>query len=270
MEPIVDSLGLERFMGDLGFATRPNRPWDVYGTSGATPVVPRDEWVATTFANLPLNAPTTIKDQGRTNECNAFACCYALEGVRRVSGGQDIPLSPGFIYGHINHGFDNGSQLEDGLDFVQRVGTVPATVVAELEWRRFPPTAEALAQKYRVLEWWLCPSFDLMASAVHNGFPVVFGIPWGVQDGLDPQGWLPEEPAGGLAGGHAMCAFALAKRGRRWGLLTVNSWTRNWGRDGWLVVPEGRFENQMFGGGAWACRVVTSSDADNLPVLGGS
>lgn len=269
MPAFVDALGFERQTGDLGFATAPNQPWVTWGASSATTVVPRGEWVARTFADKPLNAPARIKDQGRTNQCNGFAICYAMEAVRRVTGGKDIPLSPAFIYGHINNGHDNGSRLEDGLAHVQSIGTVPVTLVGELDWfpARFPPEARTVAQKFRVLEWWLCDTFDLMASAVHSGFPVVFGIPWGPQDDVDDQGWLPDAPAGGIAGGHAMCAFALAKRGRKWGLLTVNSWSPRWGRDGWLVVPEGRFNNPMFGRGAWACRVVTASELVDIPVV---
>ena len=78
------------------------------------------------------------------------------------------------------------------------------------------------------------------------------------------------DPAGGLAGGHAMCAFGLVKRRSKWGLLTVNSWSDGWGKNGWLIVPEARFASG-WGGGSWACRSVTFADVlPSIPVLGGS
>jgi hypothetical protein len=258
MATFTDSLGVVRAMGDHGFAAPAGRQFNVFGTTSSTPKVSKSDWVNRGFNNKPAMAPTEIKDQGQSNECNPFAICYAMEAIRRAEGAEDIELSPGYIYATIHQGFDNGSKLEDGLAFVQSTGTVPASVVAPLEFdrNRFHSGVEQ-APKFRVLELWLCPTFELMASAVNTGFPVVFGIPWGLADDLDGQGWIEDDPVGGLAGGHAMCAFGTVKRGSRWGLLTVNSWTSGWGNSGWLVVPEGRFANEMFGGAAWACRVVT-------------
>jgi hypothetical protein len=261
MPTFTDPAGIERMLGDLGFSTTPNRAWNKFGTSEETKLVKRSDWqLRDGISDRPAIGPTRIKNQGQTNECNAFAICYAMEAVRRVSGGSDIPLSPGYIYGNINYGHDNGSLLEDGLAWVLRNGTVPANVVAELEWRVFPPNAPDIAQNFRVLEWWLCPTFEEMGTAVQYGFPVVFGIPWGPEEAIDNNGWLPDDPAGGVAGGHAMCAMGVVKKGQNWGLLTINSWGEGWGRNGWHIVPERRFKNQMFGGGAWACRVVTVED----------
>jgi papain like protease len=266
-ELIEDPSGVDRRLGDLGFMSPANAPFNVFGATGVGPdLVPRGKWKSRSFANKPSFAPTTIKNQGSTNECNAFAVCYAMEAVRRVNSARDIALSPGFIYGNINNGNDNGSRLEDGLTHAQKVGTVPATLVPELEWHRarWPDNVFDVAKSFRALEWWLCPDFETMASAVHHGFPVIFGIAWGRSDQVDDEGWLPDEPAGGIAGGHAMCALGLTKRssGKKWGLLTVNSWGTKWGNEGWHVIPETRFARNMFGGGAWALRSVTLDDAE--------
>jgi hypothetical protein len=269
VEPFDDPTGAERRLGDLGFMSPANAPFTVFGAAGVGPdVVPRSKWKSRTFSTKPSFAPTTIKNQGSTNECNAFAICYAMEAVRRVNGARELPLSPGFIYGNINQGQDNGSRLEDGLTHAQKVGTVPVTMIPELEWHssRWPSDSFEVAKSFRALEWWLCPTFELMASAVHHGFPVVFGIAWGPKDGVDSDGWLPDAPAGGMAGGHAMCALGLVKRGRGWGLLTVNSWGTRWGDQGWHVTPEGRFARNTFGGGAWALRAMTLDDAEGPAV----
>jgi hypothetical protein len=118
----------------------------------------------------------------------------------------------------------------------------------------------------------LCPRFEHTISALHYGFTVVVGVFWGKSDRLDSDGWLAGSPMGGIAGGHAVICFApvwrIGKNGRRqYGVLALNSWGKEWGMDGWFVIPEERFVNSPFTG-AWAGRSVSPAkgDLDRLPM----
>ena len=92
------------------------------------------------------------------------------------------------------------------------------------------------------------------------GFPVICGNAWGNSDNIDANGWISDDPAGGVAGGHAYCLVALAKRGNKWGAKAVNSWGEEWGAKGRFIAPEARFTGQF--GSAWAVRSMTIADAE--------
>ena len=262
MSEIIDKAGEQRKLGCI-LDNRLTAVWPVFG-EGATKglLLPRSQWKPTT--KRVLWAPKKKRNQLDQGKCNFEAICYGIEGIRRQTGMPEVWLNSSWGYGHINNGVDQGSSLEAGMAFAMKQGTCSTNFFPDGDWRTRPNGAEKDALRYRVLEAWYCPTFDHMASAVQAGFPVVIGIVWGNSDGVDSNNWMDNNPAGGSAGGHALCRLQLQNDGQRWGLDGPNSWG-NWERDGYCIIPESRFSGFT---GHWAIRsVVVNDDELGIPPL---
>lgn len=224
-----------------------------------TQIIPRKDWASIDFRHL----VPKILDQDGQGACNAFASIQALHVIRNMAGLPFVELSPGNLYGRINGGVDRGSVIADAVQQLEDVGVCKAATVPPLEWRRsrWPSTWKDEAKRFRILEAYDCPTFDHIASALLMGFPVNFGILVGNNFRPDETGWLPDYRSGG--GGHAMCAVGLAYHPSRrtWGLITANSWGRDWGLDGFCIVPESYFQRTPFTD-AWAVRGTTDPTGD--------
>jgi hypothetical protein len=220
-----------------------------FGTTPTTTLIPRSQWQPVDLSRF----RSPIKDQDGEGACNAFDSIYILEACRRLQGLPDVLLSPGYLYGHINGGSDDGSLLEDAMASLMTLGTCTAATVPELDWRNRPPAAATEALKYRALEVLVCPTFDHMASAILQGFFVSSGLSW--CDNFTPgaDGWLPMR-GNNSVGGHAVARDQLATKGGVWGLGGPNSWGPSWGLAGGMFIAESLYDNQI--GGFWAIRSV--------------
>lgn len=261
--------GVERFFGNkIDFSTgiQLKGEHQIYGdNTKVTPMLTEAQWVN---RNIPLYAPQTILDQGRTNMCNPFSCRYMIESMRRQMGLKPMSVSPGYIYGGINDGKDEGSALEDAMERVCR-GYVSTEVVPEFAYnpQQWPGNVTEIAKQRYVTEKWLCPTGKHIMSALHFGFTVVVGMIWGEGDEPDQDGWLADYMQGNPAGGHALCTIAPARKGKRFGFKTPNTWGKRWGINGWCVLPISRFLSGPFTG-AWAVRQlnIAKGDLDDLPL----
>lgn len=253
-----------RAMGNLAPAAGNLRgTWKRFGEHPEVPLIPRAEWKPVDLGTfLP-----DVKDQDGVGACNAFAAVTALEAARAQAGLPYVRLSPGYLYGNINGGRDDGSLLEDGMAWLTEHGTCPSAVVGDLDWRTGrtrPPAAREQEKQYRVVEVYVCPSFDAIASAVQQGFVIVEGLMWADNFTPDRDGWLPSRASGGV-GGHALCGYGLAQRNGVWGIKTRNSWGPAWGVGGNCVIPEPLFGRKI--GGFWAVRSVVQSVAPRKQIV---
>jgi len=258
---VIDSTGVERALGAKETNGKLSFSWKVYGESPNAPLFKRTE-----FVDQPISKhiPKWVKNQLASSMCNPFATTLAMECSRslRTLGQTHIRLSPAPIYAAICGGVDQGSTLEDGLRYAMSNGTCPTEYADETDWqaKAWKKGWAAAAKENRVLEAWLCPTPDHIASALLSGYFVVCGNAWGNSDAIDSNGWISDDPAGGVAGGHAYCLVAVAKRGSKIGFKAINSWGEQWGANGRFIAPESRFTGQF--GAAWAVRSMTVADAE--------
>lgn len=246
--------GFARAKGNLPPPKGKKYAWKKFGASPNVPLIPRSDWKE---VDLSPYLPD-VKDQDGVGACNAFAAVTALEGGRAQAGLPYVKLSPGYLYGNINGGTDQGSMLEDGMAWLIEHGTCASSVVGDLEWRkgRQRPQAARDQEKYfRVVEAYICPSFDAIASALQQGFFIVEGLMWYDDFAPDRDGWITSGRRGG--GGHALCGYGTAQRNGNWGVRTRNSWSTQWGVNGNCVLAEPLFGREI--GGYWAVRSVVQS-----------
>ena len=230
----------------------------IYGESDNTPVIPRSEWKDISFRSLFRgdNASPTVLDQDGLGACAGFSGCQATQLCRQLEGQPYVALSPGFLYSLCNGGRDSGASLSDIIQTLRDVGVCKASTVKPLEWkkRNIPQAAYDEAANYKIEEFYDCPGFDTVVSAIQRGFFVQIGVYVGSNFDTDDQGIIPKRRGG--AGGHALCVVGFKWINSLPYLELVNSWTANWGLGGFGFLPESYLSDSPFSD-SWACRTVT-------------
>lgn len=245
----------KRALGAL--LAKPKLKWKKFGASPAVPLIPRTEW-------KPVNLATflpPVYDQDGIGQCASSSACTVFECGRAQAGLPYVHVSAGDLYSRVNGGRDQGSMPEDNLNELITNGVDLAANTPYVWNGRQARDAATIARRKpnRIVEAYLCDSFDAMGSALQQGFIIQEAIQWYDTDSVDAEGWLPSSGRGG--GGHALCGFGLAQRGGTWGIMTRNSWSASWGnsKDGTLgagncIIPESRFNSDF--GSVWAVRAV--------------
>ena len=236
---------------------KPKLRWEKFGDNPRVPLIRRENWKEVSLAAfLP-----PVHDQDGRGQCASSAACTLLEACRIQAGLGYVYLSGGDLYSRVNGGRDQGSMLEDNLAELLKNGVATAQSVPYVWDGRRRDTAAIRAERlpYRVVEVYLCESFDAMASAVQQGFLLEHGLMW--RDNFEPDGdgWLPAVGRGG-AGGHALVGYGLAKRGNVYAISTRNSWGESWGAAGNCHIPESLFDANI--GGWFAVRAVVQTPTD--------
>jgi hypothetical protein len=259
--PVIFAGGEPRKLGNIAPAAALTRAFPLFGTVANAPLIPRSQWDAK-LRGVDLAADpylTPVTDQNGVGQCNANATCSAMESSRAEQGLPYVQLSPADLYARINHGIDEGSTLQDGLDQAMTAGVGTAATSGML-WQRGIPQASAVERaRYRVLEAFLCPDFDACFSAVIAGFNLISGVMWFNNYTPGADGWLPP-PRGSPAGGHAVYGYVPMKKGSTYGIGHQNSWSVNWGIKGRCVFPEPMYRDPSVGGW-WAVRLVVDEGA---------
>lgn len=264
MKTIIDDNGVERFLGNNPAPIRMR--WTVYGDVPQAPLIAKSAW-PDLIAKYPAGPDdpwlTDPHDQDGIGMCNASATCEAIESSRSQMGMETIRLSGGDLYHRICGGSDNGSTLEDGIQAAMSEGVAPVSVCPYLDWRSNKPGAAAERIKYRVVEAYLCPTFDHCMSAVMSGFKLVSGVMWYNNYKVDGEGWLPTRGSGG-GGGHAVMGYKPTMRNNVFGIWHQNSWTPQWGLKGRCVFPSTMYSGPV--GGWWAVRSTVYTDTGAPPL----
>lgn len=220
-------------------------------------MIPQDQWQPTT---LKAHCPP-IKDQDGLGACNCFASVTALEICRAMKGLPYVELSPGDLYRRISGGADRGSLPEDALRTLADQGVCTAANTPPLDWRGENPGAKAEYPRFRILEALWCPTAAHAASAIQQGFALNVSVWWYGNDPMDADGWLRVSGSGGR-GGHSICGVGLVNRNGGWGFQIQNSWSKQWGQQGFGVLPFARVESGAEVFQLWAVRECVQESLD--------
>lgn len=174
-----------------------------------------------------------IGNQGGLGACNGFACAYAAARARVRRGLKRKVLSGFALYSAINGGVDRGSQLKDGMDWMQRHG-VPEAYAGErgeYRWSRIPQSQKDTMADNVMLECYAIETELELAVASALGFDCVVAVHasnrW---SSLDSNGISLE--SNGM-GNHAVLVddVVLSSTGE-WLFDMANSWNTTWGQQG--------------------------------------
>jgi hypothetical protein len=266
---VVDDRGIPRVLAVL-------RPRPNFGSlprwRDHQPVIPRSDWGAVDWAAA---FPVAVRDQGQHGSCVGHGSVSAFDRAWIMAGHAPKQFSSCYIYGKINGGRDQGAIVSDAADLLVKVGTCLESTVPEgqVYERTFPPGADVEAARFRAADAYHVGTPDEVGSAILCGYDVVHGIWVGDYYSQLDAGGVP--PVGGN-GGHCQesCGLVRIAAGRyagQWGFKTQNSWSTQWGDDGFCVLTDDHltWNQQAFGGlDAFAIRAVADDPTDpaNPPI----
>lgn len=202
------------------------------------PVLPRADWQPIRNAALVWEIFSQLD-----GHCAANSATMCLELLREQSGQRRVTLAPHTLY--MQHSrWGTGSSIDENLRQLRDVGVLTEEKFPESKCPRsvsdpdgWSEDLRTEARQYRVLEWFDCDgSFDLGASALQRGMPLVIGLRW---------------PGGG---GHSVLVTDLLKKGDgSWLFRGPNSWGASWGDSGFFTLTEAQMRSGA-GYGSWAGR----------------
>ena len=201
--------------------------------SDSIEVIPRAKW-----ADLIPKQPglrecvTEIFDQDGVGSCATEATTQAVQIARAFAGRQWVQLNPWYLYHTTSGGRDNGSSIDENLEFARESGIAPMEVWPRENGWKATPSAEAVdaAKDYRLDEYFDIGSIEEFGTALLLGMPVVYGRK-----------------------GHALCAVRLQDKNT---ILYANSWDASWGDRGF---GEDALSSVNFKYGAFAVRTVVDA-----------
>lgn len=247
--PAISEGGHDRVMGclkDPGWERR----CQAYRES--FPVMPRSKWYEVDYTDL----VTDIFDQNGRSSCVGESGVAALMLARAISGMERHILSPWFSYSQINGGRDAGAIVADCLESLKDKGTCLDSSVPYGTYRsnQISQAAYTEAKRFRIDLGYGCDSFDELVSGLLNNRVPVFGIDCGRNFRPDGNGFLPNQS--GAGGGHGLYACGLKFASGMWWLKIPNSWSPQWGVNGFCYMNESYFS------GAYGNYVITAASED--------
>jgi hypothetical protein len=200
-------------------------------------IIPRSQWndlIGTVDLRPKVNQ---VLDQDGVGSCATESTTQALMIAREVAGHPFELLNPWSIYRVTSGGSDNGSSIDENLEYAREYGVLPESYWPRSKgWRAVPPTGwKDVAAQYRIDEFFDIRNTEEVGTALLLGFPVVFG--WD---------------------GHS-CVMTSLKSSTVAGY--ANSWG-DWGDEGFGTV---KLSSINFSYGAFAVRTATSDGGLVVP-----
>jgi C1A family cysteine protease len=220
----------------MGFGGRPEPP--VPGASGfsdrlnLTPIAESD-WRDRDLSEFCFD----VQNQGSTSACTAFAVSSGISATRGRKDDEQVSLNPMDLFIQVSNNLSRGIALSDALHATEVRGVA----------------AKGDGQRYKVIEYVSCPNVEEIATAVLKGYYVATAIYVGQDtfrtDPADPDAKIPDDPS--ASEGHSILVVGLKKINSQWYFKIQNSWSREWGKDGFAHVPITYWRRMHFTDG-WA------------------
>lgn len=174
-----------------------------------------------------------ILDQQSHGSCVGFSSAGATMRAAVLAGHAFVRLSGAYTYSWINGNQDNGAQIADSLTSLMSHGTCTE---AEVDWnhiyrRQIPASADATAQRFRVLEGYKANNFIELMSGIQEEFIGVVAVMVGnTFTRLNGDGVCGFDSG---PGNHAVCIDGARKLSSgQWVLDMPNSWGLSFGQNG--------------------------------------
>lgn len=190
----------------------------------------------------------TQKDQNGSLSCVAQATSYYAEMLEKIESGNNVSLSPRFIYSQI-HFPEGAAYVRDGISTLVEQGISPETLCPsypndEISMRQLPsPEAREAAKIYKAKSYAsVAPSFEQFRKALFTGKGLLTAFTgsnpsWHV----DSNGFIRPPASTDDRWGHCVFIVGYGIRNGRKGFKIKNTWRKEWGVNGYAWVGEDYF-----------------------------
>jgi len=187
-----------------------------------------------------------VRDQGQEGSVVGMACAAALEYQIFKSTGENVAISPRYIYNMVRKRentlySDAGAQMNDAFDFLVNNGAVDESAwpYKPGEFTNEPPAAVAKAKRYYITKTLKLDSETNIIIALRDG-PVVVGITiynsFTVGESANTTGLISMPGKDDfILGGHAICIVGFDSQKQLFKFK--NSWGPKWGDQGYGYLP---------------------------------
>ena len=198
-------------------------------------------------------------NQGQQGSCVAWASAYAARTIVQAKATAQDPstaaFSPSYLYNQIKLPNCQGAYIFKGMENMLQGGVLPYSKFGytDQSCSKEPNAQERQqAQQFRIKGFQRLTlgsddqRTDMLAMKQHlaQGSPVVIGMMVGgsfMQEMEGQEAWIPTDRDFQMPGfgGHAMCVVGYDdyRFGDTGGFLIMNSWGKEWGRNGLAWVP---------------------------------
>jgi hypothetical protein len=145
--------------------------------SDAIKVFPRDRWKEFIGkVSLWPHSYVTL-DQDGAGSCATESTAGGVMTMRSCANQPRELLNPWSIYRVTSGGVDNGSSIDENLQFARDIGILPEAYWPRSKgWKATPPSAwKTVAAKYKIDEFFDIGTVAEVGTALVEGFVVIFG-----------------------------------------------------------------------------------------------
>lgn len=231
------------------------------------------------------NECSPIRNQGNYGFCYAFAGEASKEQQEWKEWPNLKPIfSPLFLAKHCKDidGIigDEGSYLRSVMEVLLKIGICYENTYkyslynGKLNFPIIPQIAYEEANKYKIKSYASCNSLEEVKNAIYNNGLVLGGI-LVCSNFLNPENGFVDNPEGNILGCHAIAVVGwddnlqyTYKNGKtRKGFLRIrNSWSENWGDNGYAWLPYDFFNGKLDIGTPYFFESWSSIDnIENIP-----
>lgn len=219
-------------LGCLPRRTKPGEKCPLF-SSRIKETIPEGEWDALSQEISLEPKVREVLNQKSVGSCASESKDGAEAIGLAVAGVPHVSFNPYGTYHFVNNGRDQGSTLDDNLEFGRDKGCFPESVWPRSKgWQPRPDDAAMeAAARYRIVEYYDILTIPEFVTALLLGIPVTYG-----------------------AKGHAVTAV----RHTRNAPIIVNSWGESWENNGFGVWATYREIESSLQYGAYAVRTVST------------
>ncbi|MFO0863553.1 MAG: hypothetical protein U0744_02645 [Gemmataceae bacterium] len=205
-------------------------------------LVPRDQWRPINRRDVFPPGDQWTFDQDGHGSCVGQGAVGGLMRARSDAGMPYVKLSPTALYAQINGNSDNGAIIGDSLEALKRTGTITFEKFpqSKIYVSQLPAGWRDEAARFKVVDAFITPSFDEIASAIQLGYICVIGV----HVGNNFDNFTGEGVAGVASGQGNHCVMADGMKrlaNGKWALDVQNSWGTRWGDQGRYLQSEDHF-----------------------------
>ena len=207
-------------------------------------LIPQEKWKEVDFVTG--RPAELINNQGQEGACVGASGCGASQRMRYMRDGQILMLSWTYLYDQINGGVDQGANIIDSMNVLEKVGVPLLSVYPTSRFKEnLPLPAGTLMYK----EDLIVTVTDSLECATALQLGILPQVPIYVNNNFDRftgEGiaWSGKAPRGN-ASNHSIYLAGMKFINSVWYFILVNSWGINWGpfNNGTCLIPMAGVDN---------------------------